>query len=135
MREAITRLTWTPSVSLDVVGQELRVSVDGLEVYDEMLDAVASTFEMQIPEGAAVLVKLRASDGFFESEWATLEFVLPDLEMPLAPTGLGIEIVEVIDTGEDDSPELPEDVEEAVVPPPETPAEEETYPPMDGHNA
>ena len=96
MLKANVRLDWTPSSSSDVVSQKLTTIVDGTETLNT-LDRLAATFIFKVPENGQVGVSLVANDGTFDSDAATLSFNIGDLGVPLAPTGLGFTIVDVVD--------------------------------------
>lgn len=99
MKKADILLTWKKSVSTDVVEQLLRIYVN--EEYSD--NSLASSVEAFLVEGLSekdrVHVELWSFDGTFPSEKATLDFIVPDLSVPAAPTNLEWTINKVTDDG------------------------------------
>lgn len=126
VKQAFVKLFWEPSVSPDVVSQELEVYVGGESVVaEQLLPEVSEYAPLVLDADDNVLVKVRAFDGFFDSPWAVLEFVVPELDAPLPPMMLGWEIMEVKDVLEEEPVEEEPTEEPPVVEPPveESPVE------------
>jgi hypothetical protein len=125
MKQVSIKLFWEPSISSDVVDQQLEIYVGGeLVVSKSLLPEISSYEPLVLDAHDTVLAKVRAYDGLFYSPWAVLEFVLPDLDAPLPPTLFGWDIVEVIDVEEPVEEPAEEPAEEPVEEPAEEPAEE-----------
>lgn len=95
MKEALVRLTWSPSVSSDVTSQHLVVTGNTLQLVDTALDPVVDNYELWVDEKTLLAVTLTASDGVNVSEPATLSFQIEDLTEPAAPLGLFATIEEI----------------------------------------
>lgn len=98
MKKAKVELFWQPSESVDVVSQSLDIKVNGLDFYtDNELSPTVDLYELLLSENDTVDVVLKAFDGTFYSESALLNFTVPDLTSPVAPTNLNWRIVEILD--------------------------------------
>jgi len=98
MKIATCKLSWTPSVSDDVIKQFLKVSyVDGGDVVDGVLDPNVSEYSFDVPEKSSIVCVLVSSDGTNKSAPAILTETVPDLTPPVAPTNFKLEIVDVKD--------------------------------------
>lgn len=108
---AKVKLFWELSPSDDVVSQELEVHVRGEDdsVHQDLVETLenfVTSYEFVAHEKDSVNVSLKANDGTSLSEAAVLEFNIGDLTSPLAPTGLGYEIVELLPDEEPVDPEV-----------------------------
>lgn len=95
MRVGQIKLTWNKSTSPNVVGQPLVVAVDGSILVDEVVAPDVELYEFQAREGAVVNVSLKADNGTFKSGGVSLDFNVPILEPPAAPTNLKFEVMGV----------------------------------------
>ena len=99
MRRAEILLTWKKSVSVDVVQQFLRIYIND-DYADVTLDAYVEAYTIGgLSAYDNVYVELWSYDGTFVSSKTILEFVLPDLTPPAAPTELTWTISKVEDDG------------------------------------
>lgn len=99
MKRADVLLTWKKSVSLDIVQQYIRVYINE-EYFDTTLAASVESYQVgNLTEKDRIHVELWAWDGTFQSEKATLDFDVPDLSVPAAPTKLEWTINKVVDDG------------------------------------
>lgn len=101
-KRAKLRLSWSLSVSNDVVSQRLILFENGSELLNTTLDKVTSEYFFVVNEAAIVGVELKAYDGTYYSDPAIASFTVGDLTKPQPPTGLNIEITEVIDEDVDE---------------------------------
>ena len=114
MKSGKIKLTWKKSVSDGVVNQPLKVVVNDVTT-DEVLGPDVETYEFVAEERAAVSVVLQAANDSLVSDPVTLDFIVPALSQPEAPTDLAYEVVEVV---EEPSPEPPAPPEVPVDPAP-----------------
>lgn len=102
-KRAKLRLSWSLSVSNDVVSQRLVIFENGSEIVNSTLDKVTSEYFFVTNESAIVGVELKAYDGTYYSDPAIASFTVGDLTKPQPPTGLTIYIDEVIDEETDEN--------------------------------
>jgi hypothetical protein len=95
--QARVRLYWETSASPDVDKQILTFDLNGGLPTKVELGPTVTEYLVVVPEKADVNVELVANDGYHNSSPATLTFNVGDLLEPLPPTGLGWEIVELIE--------------------------------------
>lgn len=97
MKTATILVTWKKSVSTDIKMQYLKLFLNVEEATEYALFPNVESFEFKADEGETVHIELVACDETFDSAAATLDFVVPDLEVPAAPTGLAWTITKVED--------------------------------------
>ena len=99
MKKANILLKWKRSVSKDVVKQYIRVYINE-DYIDTIISPKAQSFQIEnLAEGDRIYVELSAFDGTYQSEKATLDFIIPDLSVPAPPTLLDWRISKVEDDG------------------------------------
>ena len=100
MKVARVEATWMPSVSADVVSQNVVVVNEtvGSGIFEQTVSAGADSVMFEVPEKNSVTITVTAFDGTYTSDPASLTFTVEDLTRPLAPSALGWTVVEVIDT-------------------------------------
>lgn len=101
MKRARVRLYWVVSPSNDVVRQRLHVNVNSEDLEPVDLGPLVNEYEVVLDEFDVVSVVVVTEDGTYEVPSEALNFVVPDLNRPLAATGLGYELVEVFDVDEE----------------------------------
>lgn len=88
-KRARVTLSWIPSVSLDVVGVNVHVVMDGEDVFDTNLTPdVSEVVVGHFDAGASLTAVVTVTDGTY-SVPASTSFQVPDLEEPLPVTELG----------------------------------------------
>lgn len=87
------KFTWTPSVSVGVVSQQLKTDING-EVAVLDLGASVDNQTVTLNEGDVLGVSLRAFNGVKFSSALTGTFNAPVSPAPEAPTNLTFEVVE-----------------------------------------
>ena len=98
MKKALVRLFWELSTSEDVVEQCLKVDSALMGEDHVDLDNFVTEYQTTVAEDDDVFVTMVVKDeAGNESAPATLTFNVGDLTAPLAPTGLGFEVLEVIE--------------------------------------
>ena len=112
MKLADVLLSWTPSVSLDVVSVEVDVTkTDGTEVFNNtLLPEVSSVIVEGLEEKVNYLVTITVSDGVNTAN-TTLEMDIPDLSVPQAVENLSFEVVKVYDSENTEELELEDSLE------------------------
>ena len=98
MKIAKVEASWAPSVSPDVISQHFTVTTQegsGVPMMDVTLSPSADSAMFEVPERTSVTIEVKAWDGTFFSDAASLTFEVEDLSKPLAPTALFATIVEV----------------------------------------
>lgn len=107
--KARVKISWNPSVSGDVVAQNILVVVAGeLILVNEVLPPTLDEFQVVLNENDAVYVELTCVDESGKvSDPAKLSFHIPDLRAPQPITGLGFEIIEVFEVEDEPEPEPP----------------------------
>lgn len=99
MNKAEILLTWKKSVSVDVVQQFLRIYIND-DYADVVLSPDAEAYNIGgLSAGDSIYVELWCYDGLFVSEKTVIEFEIPDLAPPKAPTDLTWTITSVEDDG------------------------------------
>ncbi len=98
MKVANVLVFWTPSVSGDVVSQQVVLKLaSGEVVQEQLLDrSVEQVTFVGLQQSTDYLVEHTVTDGV-NSAVATLQFNLGDLEAPAPVTGLGFSVVSVYD--------------------------------------
>ena len=101
MKIARVKATWIPSVSTDVVSQNVVVvdETNAVELVNAELSSEATETIFEVPEKTSVTISVSCSDGTFTSDSVSLTFSVADLTAPLPPAGLVAEIIEVFDDG------------------------------------
>lgn len=101
MKIARVKASWIPSVSTDVVSQNVVVvdETNGVELVNAELSAEATETIFEVPEKTSVTISVSCSDGTFTSDSVSLTFSVADLTAPLPPAGLVAEIIEVFEDG------------------------------------
>lgn len=96
MKKAKIELFWNKSVDVDVISQELNLSVNDItEVVT--LAAEDERYEFVADELAKVTASVKSFDGTWYSPEVTVDFTVPDLTEPAAPTNLNWRILEVLE--------------------------------------
>lgn len=100
MKVARLEATWLPSVSADVISQNVAVvnETSGSGVMDLTVSAEADSVTFEVPEKNSVTITVTAFDGTYTSDPASLTFSVEDLTKPLPPSAITATIVEVVDT-------------------------------------
>jgi hypothetical protein len=100
MKQAKVRVYWTKSISIDVVDQSVKATdFSGNVLFNEIFPPSVEEVTFLVPESTSVHVLHLTNDGTYGVE-ATLDFTIGDLTEPFAATGLGFEILEVVDVPE-----------------------------------
>jgi len=101
MKIARVKASWIPSISADVVSQNVVVvdETNAVELVNAELSAEATETIFEVPEKTSVTISVNCSDGTFTSDSVSLTFSVADLTAPLPPAGLVAEIIEVFDDG------------------------------------
>jgi len=102
MKMATVKASWIPSVSKDVVSQNVVVVNETTteEIVNVELSAEATETLFDVPEKTSVTISVTCSDGTFTSDAVSLTFSVADLTKPLPPAGLVAEIIDTFDSEE-----------------------------------
>jgi len=96
------KVTWTPSVSSDVVTQRVSVHVDNELIITEERDKVAAEFvlDQRVVEGQNVRFSVTAIDVTGQEGTSEVTYVVPNLDAPQPPTHMDVSIINVADDEE-----------------------------------